>query len=148
MKDWLKKIFINIYEISRGFLILMALYFFADLILKLFKITFPPAILGLIFLFIGLNFKIIKENWIDKTANFLLKNMALFFVPFIVGVVVYKSTLLKIWLPLLIIVFGVTAITIIVTGLYVEYGIKFLRMHKMFKSGITHQFGNYEVKND
>ena len=38
MKDWLKKIFINIYEISRGLLILMALYFFADLILKLFKI--------------------------------------------------------------------------------------------------------------
>lgn len=117
-----------------GFVILFLIYYFSLFILKLVKIPFPPAILGLVFFALGLQFKIIKEAWVKETCEFLLKHMTILFIPFIVGLVAYKELLLKNWLLILLIIFLTTSLTIVLIGLFVEYGLKFLRLHKIKKA--------------
>lgn len=94
-------------------------------------ISFPPAILGLILFAFALIEGIIKENLIKDICNFFINNMAMFLVPFLAGLIVYKSLLIKNWLAILIVIFITTTLIIVTTGLFVEWGIKFLRLHKI-----------------
>ncbi len=114
-----------------GFLILIGFYFLSFYILKLLHIAFPPAILGLILFSFALIEGIIKESWIKDACEFLINNMAMFLVPFIGGLIVYKSLLMKNWLVILVVIFISTTVIIAVTGLFVEWGIKLLRLNKM-----------------
>lgn len=123
----------KILEFILGLVILFGFYFLALAFLNILHIKFPAPILGLILFSIALINNWIKEDWIKTTVELFLKNMALLFVPFIVGLIVYQDTLLKNGLNIAIIVFITTILTIIFTGLFVEYGIKYLRLHKMRK---------------
>lgn len=114
-----------------GFLILIGFYFLSFYILKLLHIAFPPAILGLILFSFALIEGIIKESWIKDACEFLINNMAMFLVPFIGGLIVYKSLLIKNWLVILVVIFISTAVIIAVTGLFTELGIKILRLNKI-----------------
>ena len=114
-----------------GFLILIGFYFLSFYILKLLHISFPPAILGLILFSFALIEGIIKESWIKDACEFLINNMAMFLVPFIGGLIVYKSLLMKNWLVILVVIFISTTVIIAVTGLFVEWGIKLLRLNKI-----------------
>lgn len=99
-------------------------------LVKLTHIAFPPAILGLILFTLALFGGIIKEEWVEKTANFLLKNMAVLFVPFVVGLIVYKDILLQNWLSILLVIFVTTTVIIVSVGLFVEYGLKLYEEQK------------------
>lgn len=123
----------KILEFILGLIILFGFYFLALAFLNILHIKFPAPIFGLILFSIALINNWIKEDWIKTTVELFLKNMALLFVPFIVGLIVYQDTLLKNGLNIAIIVFITTILTIIFTGLFVEYGIKYLRLHKMRK---------------
>lgn len=90
----------------------------------------PPAILGLILFAVSLVLGIVKEEWIETTANVLIKNMAMFIVPFMGGLVVYKSLLVKNIFVILFVTFTTTTLLIIITGLFVEFGLKFMRKLK------------------
>ena len=54
-----------------------------EIISSLFSnfITIPGSIVGMIILFLLLQFKVIKEETIKDVADFLLSNMSIFFVP-------------------------------------------------------------------
>lgn len=130
----MKKINLNkIINFLIGLAIIFLIYYIAVFVLKILKINFPPVILGLIFFTLALNFGIIKEKYIETTVNFLLKNMAILFVPFVVGIIKYKELLLENWLMILLVVFLTTFLIIVSLGLFVEYGLKFLRLHKINK---------------
>lgn len=116
-----------------GLVILFTFYIFSLNILKILHIHFPPAILGLILFFISLTAGIIKEEWIKTTSEFFLKNMAILFIPFIVGIILYKSIIIKNWFVILLIILLTTTITLIFTGLFVEYGIKYYKLYKIRK---------------
>ncbi len=109
-----------------GFGILFLIYYVSLYIIKLTGIAFPPAILGLILFTLSLFAGIIKEEWVEAASNFLLKNMAVLFVPFVVGLIVYKDILLKNWLSILLVIFVTTTVMIVTVGLFVEHGLKFL----------------------
>ncbi len=128
---------IKLLKYCLGFFIIFFIYYVSLFILKLFKIPFPPAILGLILFFLGLKLGIIKEAWVEETSNFLLKNMAILFVPFIVGLITYKDLLLKNWFIILLIIFLTTTFMIVSIGLFVEYGLKFIRFYKIRKAKIN-----------
>ena len=117
-----------------GIAILFGFYILASGILVLAHIKMPSAILGLILFSLCLTIGIIKEEWVKTASEFFLKNMAMLFVPFIAGLVVYQSVLLKNWISIAVVVFISTLLTIILTGLFVEYGVKFLRLHRMRKN--------------
>ena len=116
-----------------GLAILFSFYFLALALTAIFHIKFPAPILGLILFATALINGWIKEIWIKVTVELFLKNMALLFVPFIVGLVAYQDTLLKNGFVIATVVFTTTLLTIVLTGLFVEYGIKYLRLYKMRK---------------
>lgn len=123
----------TIFDYTRGFVILVIFYIISAFIIKVFDIMLPPAILGLVLFAAALLFGIIKEEWIEKTSNFLIKNMAMFLVPLMGGLIVYKSLLLKNWFVILLVIFITTTLLLVTIGLFVEYGLKFLKLHRMRK---------------
>lgn len=114
-----------------GMAILFLIYFVSFFILKVTGIKLPPAILGLVLFAWGLYVGIIKEEWIKVTVDFMLKNMAVLFVPFIVGFVLYQSVLTENLIAICLAVLISTTLTIVGTGLFVEYGVKLLRLHRI-----------------
>lgn len=114
-----------------GMAILFAIYYVSFFILKLTGIKLPPAILGLVLFAWGLSVGVIKEDWVKDAVDFMLKNMPVLFVPFIVGIVLYKSVLTENLIAICLVVLFSTTLTIVGTGLFVEYGVKLLRLHRM-----------------
>lgn len=121
----LKKVF----DFTRGILILLSFYFLSCGLLHLIRIQFPPTILGLILLAAALILGIIKESWIKTSSEWLINNMAMFLLPFIAGLVAYQTMIIKNLLPILLVIFITTSAIIVLTGLFIEYGIAFLRLH-------------------
>jgi holin-like protein len=121
----------NFFKFLLGFAILIMFYLISDIVVKIFHIVLPPAILGLILFAFCLIQGFIKEEWIKSACEFLINNMAMFLVPFLAGLIVYKALLLKNWFVIFVVIFITTTLVLIVTGLFVEWGIKFLRLHKM-----------------
>lgn len=119
------------FEFILGFLILFGFYFLSALVIKVLKITFPPAILGLMLFATALISGIIKENWIKTSVDFIMKYLPMLFIPFIVGIVAYKNLLMQNLPAVLVVIFITTIATIVGTGVFVEYGIKFLRLWRM-----------------
>lgn len=129
LSEFLKKIC----EFLKGFAILLLFYFVSVLIIKITHIPMPPAILGLVFFAVCLIEGIIKEDWVKYACEVLMKNMAMFLVPFIGGLIIYKSILAKNWFVILLVIFLITGLTIVITGLFVEYGLKISRLISMRK---------------
>lgn len=124
----------KIFDFTRGLIILICYYLLSLEILKLVHIQFPPAILGLILLAVSLISGVIKENWIKDTSEWLINNMAMFLLPFIAGLVAYQSIILKNLIPILLVIFITTSAIIVLTGLFIEYGLAFLRLHHWRKN--------------
>ena len=56
-------------------------------------IPIPASMIGLIVLFITLKIKIVKIEWVEKGAAWLLAELLLFFIPSAVGIVNYNEIL-------------------------------------------------------
>lgn len=123
--------FKKLFKFALGMAILFLIYYVSYLVLKFTHIKLPPAILGLVLFAWGLHSGVIKESWIKSAVDFMLKNMPILFVPFIVGIVLYKSVLMENILAICLVVLASTTLTIVGTGLFVEYGVKLLRLHRM-----------------
>ena len=87
-------------------------------------VLIPGSIIGMILLFLMLQFKIISIESIDSISDFFLDNMALFFVP--AGVSLIKSMdLIKQNIILLVLaIFVTTVIVMWSTGIVVEVMMK------------------------
>ena len=116
----------DFFKFCFGFIILLIFYLISHLILTFLNINFPKTILGLILFIIALHSKLIKEEQVDFVCNILTKNIALFLVPYLVGLIVYKKLLIENWIVILLTVFITTTLIIIFTGLFVEFGLKLL----------------------
>lgn len=53
----------------------------------------PGPMLGMVLLFVLLRTKLIRLDWVEAGANWLLAEMLLFFVPAAVGIIQYRQTL-------------------------------------------------------
>ena len=83
-------------------------------------ITMPGTIIGMIILFLLLQFKIMKEETIKDVADFLLGNMAIFFVPAGVSLINSLGLITENMLVLLLSGTIATVVIMIVTGKIVE----------------------------
>lgn len=137
-----------IFEFGRGFVILISFYFISYIIVSFFKIPVPPAILGLILFAFALIQGFVKEKWIEAVCNFMLKNMAMFLVPFVGGLIVYKSLLAKNWMVIFLVIFITTTLVITVTGLFVEYGLKGVNEIGIKEAGVKVRTTRLKEKND
>lgn len=103
-------------KIFKELLIILLIYFLGELISKTLNLPIPGNILGMVLLLMLLCTKVLKLSSIEKVANFLLDNLAFFFIPSGVGIISSLSVLQTTWHKLLTICILSTAIVIIVTG--------------------------------
>jgi holin-like protein len=68
-----------------GFAILLGFHLLGLLIQKATSLPLPANVIGLILFTACLFLKIVKIEWVEASAQFLLKHMLLFFLPFVVG---------------------------------------------------------------
>lgn len=71
-----------------------------ELIVWLTGIPIPSSIIGMLLLTAALKMKIVRVFWVDKVADFLLKNLGFFFVPAGVGLMNCLGLLSDQWLPI------------------------------------------------
>lgn len=102
--------------------IILGIWAVGELISSLLSniITMPGTIIGMILLFLLLQFKIMKEETIKDVADFLLGNMAIFFVPAGVSLINSLGLITENMLVLLLSGTVATIIIMIVTGKIVE----------------------------
>lgn len=121
----------QIFKYITGFLILCAIQFACNWFVKKTNIVFPAPILGIIVLFLLLQFNIIKKSWIRDICTLMLKYMPLLFVPLAVGIISYYGIIEKNLIPILINVIGTTTLTLLLTAIFVENVIKYIRFRRM-----------------
>ena len=116
-----------------GFFILCLIQYLCNLFIKITGLVFPAPILGILVLFVLLQTNLIKREWIKDICEFLLKIMPLLFVPLAVGIVAYYGIIEKNLVPILVNVLGTATMTLLLTALFVENVIKYVRLHKIRK---------------
>ncbi|MFH5187068.1 CidA/LrgA family holin-like protein [Paenibacillus sp. TAB 01] len=81
----------------------------------------PGSILGLALVFVSLQLKLIKLEWIDLGAKWLLAEMLLFFIPPAAGMIQYKTLLLGSGFRILLVVVVSTIMVMLCAGLLAEW---------------------------
>ncbi len=61
----------------------------ADTLANVLHSPIPSSIIGFAALFLLLKFRVVKLTWVEKGADFLLRNLLLFFIPAAVGIIQY-----------------------------------------------------------
>jgi holin-like protein len=101
--------------------ILIILYLIGNEITKYFHLPIPGSIIGLILLFCLLQFKIVKLEWIELGATFLLSELLLFFVPSAVGIIQYEKILSLYGIKLVLVIVLSTIAVMTCTGLSSDF---------------------------
>lgn len=96
--------------------ILFVYYYAGVAIVSMLSLPFPGSIIGLLLLALSLHFKIIKVQYIQDGAGFLLAMLTLFFIPSTVGIIEYPELLTVEGLLALLSVTLSTIVAIFVTG--------------------------------
>ncbi len=105
----------------KGLFYIFLFYYIGELVSMLINGFVPGSVIGMILLFVALFFKILNPENVRGAATVIVKNMAIFFVPAAVGLMVYGDLIMK-SLPLIIVAIGVsTVLTIISVALTQEH---------------------------
>ncbi len=104
----------------RGSFYILLFYFLGEMLSKLIGAFVPGSVLGMVLLFLALYFKVIKPESVKDVATSITKNMAVFFVPAGVGLMVYAELVSKSLAAILVAIAGSTILTIITVALVQE----------------------------
>ena len=105
----------------RGFLLILLFLSFGKLISAYLPIPFPASIIGLILLFIALSTSLVKVEWITMSGNFILKYMALLFIPIGVGLLNYFDLIISHWLVIVFSLLFTTLFIMFLVGHFYQY---------------------------
>lgn len=97
--------------------ILNIFYYMGVGIVSFLHLPLPGSVIGLLLLALSFNFKIIKVEYIQEGAGFLIGILTLFFIPATVGVIDYPELWSKTGLLIILAVIASTLISIYITGL-------------------------------
>lgn len=89
---------------------------FGELVVYLTDIPIPSSIIGMLSLTVALKLRIVREMWISKVSDFLVRNLGFFFVPAGVGVMNCLGIISQQWLPIVGASVGSTFLIIAFTG--------------------------------
>lgn len=96
--------------------IVFAVYLVGELIRTLTHLPIPGNVFGMVLLFLLLVSGLLKKEHIAKVSDFLLGNMAFFFIPSGVAILVYYKSIASVLVPFLLIVLFSTIIVMGATG--------------------------------
>ncbi len=84
----------------KGFTIIFILFFIGDFISDFFNIPIPGNVIGMVLMVIVLKYKIIDLKDVRPVSDILVKNLAFFFIPPGVGVIVYYDLIKSEFVPI------------------------------------------------
>ena len=102
-------------------MILFVISLIGEGISSFFHLPIPGSIIGLIILFLALQFKWLRVRHVNMVGNFLLANMTLLFLPPAVGIMEKFDVIAPYLLPIVLIVFFATVINIILIALVGQF---------------------------
>ena len=117
-------------KIIKQFGIIFSICWISMILEKYIPFPIPSTVIGLILLFICLLTGILKIEHIKEKSDFLLGNMAFFFVPAAVGIINYFDLLKSSLIPLLVITFTSTVITFAATAYSIKLTLKLMNRRK------------------
>ena len=97
-----------------------------EVLTKILSLPIPGPVLGMLLLFMTLILRGSLSSDLKNTAQTLLSNLSLFFVPAGVGVILHISLLKNEWLSLSLILIFSTLITMLITALVMTFFLKHL----------------------
>jgi len=100
--------------------IFLGLWLLGELISYYSHLPLSGSIIGMLLLVIGLEFKLIKTKDVKDVANFLLNNMAMFFIPAGVGLMCHYRILKQEWLPIPVAIVFSAILVMTVVGLIMK----------------------------
>ncbi len=103
--------------------IIFSICWASQIIEALLPIAFPASVIGMVLLLLLLLSGVLRVNHIREKSDFLLSNMAFFFIPAGVSVINYFDVLASALLPLLVICVVSTVLTFAVTA----YAVRLIR---------------------
>lgn len=101
---------------------LLGFWLLGEIIALVFEWAIPGSIIGMILLTLALEFKIIKLDQVEEVSDFLIRNMAFFFVPPGVGLMVNLELIADNWLAITVATLLSTVLVLVVTGLVAQIG--------------------------
>lgn len=113
-------------KIIKQFGIIFSLCWLATVIEGLLPIAFPASVIAMLLLLVCLLAGVLKIDHIREKSDFLLANMAFFFIPAGVNVINYLDILKENWLPLLLICVITTVVTFAATAYSVRLAMRLL----------------------
>jgi holin-like protein len=118
------KIFYKIMRISAQVALLWLCALIGDELVHLLKLNIPGSLAGMLLLFGLLKFKLLKLEWVESGANWLLAELLLFFIPSSVGVLPYMNLLEAEGARLYAVIAVSTLVVMTATGLVAEFARK------------------------
>jgi holin-like protein len=85
----------------------------------------PGSMLGMLLLFVLLRTKLIRLDWVEAGANWLLADLLLFFIPAAVGIIQYRQAMAADGSRVLLVIAVSTVAVMICTGLLAEGVIRY-----------------------
>lgn len=114
-------------KIIKQFGIIFTICWLGTVVEHLLPFAFPASVIAMLLLLICLLTGILKVEHIREKSDFLLANMAFFFIPAGVNVINYLDILKTNWLPLLVICLATTVITFAATAFSIRLTVQLLR---------------------
>ena len=111
----------KVFLLTRSLVILYIMLYLGNLIAHYVPVGVPGSIWGLLLLFLGLTTRLIHLDWIYLGASFLIRFMAVLFVPVSVGIIKYSDLLREQVNILLLPNIVSTCITLVVIGFFANY---------------------------
>ena len=102
-------------------LIIFGFSFIGNVISNVFRLPVPGSILGMILLFLALQFKILEFRHVDEAGSFLINNMTILFLPAGVGIMAKWNLISHFWAQILLIVVGALIKNMLILGKLVEW---------------------------
>ena len=87
---------------------------------SVFHLPVPGSIIGLVLLFLALQFKLLRLRHISMVGNFLLANMTILFLPPAVGIMDKFQVIAPYLLPIMLIVLGAIVLNVCVIAVVVQ----------------------------
>lgn len=87
---------------------------------SVFHLPVPGSIIGLVLLFLALQFKLLRLRHISMVGNFLLSNMTILFLPPAVGIMDKFQIIAPYLLPIILIVLGAIVLNVCVIAVVVQ----------------------------
>lgn len=84
-----------------GLAILLLFLFIGETVARLTGLPIPGSVIGLLMMLGALHMGWVKLERVERTAQFLLSHMLLFFAPVIAGTIVFYHEIVDEWLPAL-----------------------------------------------